>query len=278
MLELGGAVSEPEVVLRPFAPGDEVAVNAGFNQVFGTDRAIGEWGWKFPLEPGGRAIMLALRDDELLAHYAGAPVRFQVDGRVWPAVQIVDVFSTPAGRSRFARRGVWVQTVEAFFAAFGTSGRYPLLFGFPGLRALRLGVLQLGYDALPPQPIASPPPSRGLPAPGLAQRLYRAELARDWEPRLDLLWERVLPASTRWRRFATPTGRCRRLAGRPPPAVPPIPGFPTRVHGPGGIPGAAQRQRRLPLGGAAVGPRPPGRPRARRPPRRPGGGGDRGRA
>ena len=82
-----------------------------------------------------------------------------------------------------------MQTVEAFFAAFGASGRYPLLFGFPGLRALRLGVLQLGYDALPPQPIASlrrPVASRRR---GLRSRLYRAELARDWEPRLDLLWQ-----------------------------------------------------------------------------------------
>ncbi len=187
-------MNEEQVELRPFAPGDEVPVNDAFNRVFGAGRSLAEWSWKFPLVPpadGGRPILLAWRGGELLAQYAGLPTRFQVDGRVWPAVQIVDVFSTPAARSLFSRRGVWVQTVERFFSDVAASGRYPLLFGFPGRRALRLGVLQLGYDAIPPQPITSLRREVGRVELAPRRLLYRAELARDWEPRLDSLWQRV---------------------------------------------------------------------------------------
>jgi hypothetical protein len=180
-----------EVLYRRFREGDEVRLNRAFNEVFRLDRPLAEWGWKFPPVDGGRTIMLALREDELLAHYAGLPCRLQVDGREWPAATIVDVFSTRAARRSFSRRGVWVRTVEEFFAAFGEGGRFALLFGFPGRRALRLGVLQLGYDALEPQPITylCRPVRRRRTRP--VRLLYRAELARDWEPHLDVLWTRV---------------------------------------------------------------------------------------
>jgi hypothetical protein len=135
--------------------------------------------------------MLAERDGELLAHYAAVPVRFQIRDRVWNAGQIVDVFSTRKARGGLTRRGVWVRTVDSFFDAFGRSGRLPLLFGYPSPRALRLGVLQLGYDQMELQPIRYlARRSRGSARRG-RRLLYRAELARDWEPRLDALWQRL---------------------------------------------------------------------------------------
>ena len=179
------------VVFRPYRPGDEDAINHGFNEVFGTSRTLDEWRWKFPPVEGGRPIMLAFSGDELVAHYAGIPVMFHDGARDVPAVQIVDVFSTKAGRRGFSRRGVWVRTVETFFETFGASGRYPLLFGFPGRRALRLGVLQLGYDAMPPQDIAFFRRERGRARTDARRLGYRAELIGDAEPRLDALWRRV---------------------------------------------------------------------------------------
>jgi len=207
-------MSPPEVVFRPYRTGDEEAINRGFNQVFRTSRSLAEWSWKFPAEPGGRPIMLGLHDDEVLAHYASVPVRFHLDGRVWPAVQIVDVYSSRAARKLFSRRGVWVRTVEEFFSTFGASHRYPLLFGFPGRRALRLGVLQLGYDSMPPQPITSLRRGRGRGERRPRGLLYRAELARDWEPRLDRLWAQVraqYPVAV----VRDAERALRRLAGRP---------------------------------------------------------------
>jgi hypothetical protein len=180
------------MAIRPFTEGDEDSVNDGFNRVFRLERSLEEWAWKFPPDDRGRTIMLAEADGELLAHYAGVPVELRLDGRDWPTAQIVDVFSTRAARAAaFGRRGVWVRTVEAFFDHFGRGGRLALLYGFPSPRPLRLGVLQLGYDAVTPQPIVHLHRRVSGRSRRLRSRLYRAEPAADWEPRLDRLWHRV---------------------------------------------------------------------------------------
>ncbi len=202
-----------DVAIRPFADGDEVAVNDAFNEVFSLRRPLEEWLWKFPPAPGGRTIMTAWDGDRLVAHYAGMPVRYQVDGRVWTAAQIGDVFSRPSARRDFTRRGVWVRTVEEFFATFGYGGRLAMLFGFPSPRPLKLGVLQLGYDAMPPQPITSLACDRAVPRTA-ASLLYRAEMARDWEPRLDQLWQRAR-ASYPVTVVRDAEWALRRFAGRP---------------------------------------------------------------
>ena len=184
-------MSGSELVIRPFRAGDEGVVNDGFNGAFRLERSLDEWAWKFPPSPDGRLIMVAEIGGELAAHYAGMPVRFAIDGREWSAAQIVDVYSTRAARRGFTRKGVWVQTVEAFFETFGRSGRVALLYGFPSPRPLRLGVLQLGYDAVEPQPIHYLSRRPAAASASRRRHLYRAELAADWEPRLDELWRRA---------------------------------------------------------------------------------------
>jgi len=184
-------MTEAELVIRPFEPGDEDAVNSGFNETFHLDRSLDEWAWKFPPQPDGRFIMMSEIEGALVAHYSGMPVRFTIDGREWSGAQIVDVFSTRAARRGFTRKGVWVRTVEEFFSTFGESGRANLLYGFPSPRPLRLGVLQLGYDAVEPQPITYLSRVPGEASSSRRRHLYRAELAADWEPRLDDLWQRV---------------------------------------------------------------------------------------
>jgi hypothetical protein len=190
-----GEMTAGDVTIRTFRDGDERRINDGFNAVFGLRRSLEEWAWKFPPDPDGRTIMLAEHDGELLAHYAGAPVRFHLDGHTWPAAQIVDVFSTRNARAAvFGRRGVWVRTVEAFFDGFGRSGRLAVLFGFPSPRPLRLGVLQLGYDAVEPQALTTVERSVVSARRPLRSVAYRAELSPDWDPRLDGLWQRVRSA------------------------------------------------------------------------------------
>lgn len=184
-------MSETELVIRPFRPSDESVINQGFNETFRLERSLEEWAWKFPPQPEGRLIMIAEIDDAMVAHYAGMPLRFTIDGREWNAAQIVDVFSTRAARRGFTRKGVWVRTVEEFFSTFGESGRAAMLYGFPSPRPLRLGVLQLGYDAVEPQPITYLSRTPGEASSSRRRHLYRAELAPDWEPRLNDLWRRV---------------------------------------------------------------------------------------
>ncbi len=126
----------------------------------------------------------------LVAHYAGVPVRFTIDGatgrrpRSWmcsrPGRRAADSPERECGCGRWRRSS----------RPSAESGRASLLYGFPSPRPLRLGVLQLGYDAVEPQPIviSLAPPAR---PPQAVAPFFRAELAADWEPRLDGLWRRV---------------------------------------------------------------------------------------
>lgn len=190
-LDVVQVLNDAGVVIRPFRAGDERSANRAFNEVFGLNRSLDEWSWKFPVAPEGRFIMLAERDGEVVAQYAGLPVTFQIAEKEWMATQIVDVFATRAARGALGRRGVWVRTVDAYFDAFGRSGKAPLLFGFPGPRHRRLGILQLGYDAMEPQAIRYLARTERSGRRGARRLLYRAELGRDWEPRLDGLWMRL---------------------------------------------------------------------------------------
>jgi len=108
-------MSEAELVIRPFQSGDEHVVNNGFNDAFRLDRSLDEWAWKFPPESEGRLIMLAEIEQDLVAHYAGMPLRFTIDGRDWNAAQIVDVYSTRGARRGFTRERVWVRALEEVF-------------------------------------------------------------------------------------------------------------------------------------------------------------------
>ncbi len=206
---------DPEaLVIRPWRPGDEEAINAAFNAVFALERPLEEWRWKFQRSPIPSPIMVAWSGDELLAHYAGVPARFQVGGRVVWAAQIVDVFSTPRARKLFARRGVYIRTAERFFEVFGGPGRFSFIYGFPGRRALRLGILQLGYGAMEPEPVMVWTREAGGGTFRLRRLPYRARPFEPGEAVLDRLWERL-----RWR-YPCAVVRDRewiqrRLSGRP---------------------------------------------------------------
>ncbi len=182
---------EAPLEFRPWRPGDEEAINRGFNQVFGLERSLAEWRWKFQRAGVPSPIMLAWSGDDLLAHYAGIPARFAVDGEIFRAAQIVDVYSTRRARRLFARRGIYVRTVEAFFREFGESRCFPLLYGFPGRRALRLGVLELGYDAMEPEPIWVMERVAGEGRRPWRRYPYTAEAVSPQDPRFDELWQRV---------------------------------------------------------------------------------------
>ncbi len=210
-------MSTEEITIRLFAPGDELAINQGFNRVFGLERTVAEWAWKFPPDPAGRMIMVAEGPDGLLAHYAALPAVFQVDGGRWSGAQIVDVFADHSRRRRPAgerarSKSVFLRTAETFLDHFGGKGPVDFFYGFPGQPHRDQGLSLLAYDDLPTLPLHYMA-RRGASA-GSRRLRYRAERARDWEPRLDDLWERVRTqypvAAVRDASWAL-----RRLAGHP---------------------------------------------------------------
>lgn len=219
-------MSEPPdrepVEIRPYRPGDEAAIEAGFRRVFGVDRPAGEWAWKFPPadEDGGRRVMVALAGGEVVAHVAAQPVRFTVDGRAVLGGHVVDAFSR--SRAGLARRGVFARTVDALFATTCGPGGIAFVYGFPGARHMRLGRRVLGYAEPRPVPyrvkeLAAGPGVGAAPSrwARLRRRLGGLRVEEGLAPAaLDELWDR---AAGRHPVAAVRDG-CRaaeRFAGRP---------------------------------------------------------------
>ncbi|KHD05060.1 hypothetical protein PN36_33935 [Candidatus Thiomargarita nelsonii] len=138
---------KPTFIFRPYQPGDEQAIQAGFSEVFPSYRSLETWHWIYTQNPNGARIMLAWADNgDLAAHYACT-----VQTATWADQQvevglICDVFSTPAYRAfSKGRRGVFVQTIETFVKKWADINQLIMLYGFPSERPFRLGKLLMGY-------------------------------------------------------------------------------------------------------------------------------------
>ena len=183
----GGAVLSVQAAFRfrAYQPGDEVSINHHFNAVFELHRPLSEWGWKFQPEQDGCTILLGVNaKDEIIAQYAVIQTRMQMDGLVFRAGQPVDVFCLRQDGA--TQRRVYPKMVHEFFQRYGNPEHLPLLFGFPGKRALRLGQLKLGYG--------EPVPIRFWQREVTRRRLIWKKRSPQGAPNLDAferLWQRA---------------------------------------------------------------------------------------
>ncbi len=128
----------PALVTRPYRSGDEAAVNRAFNEVFGQQRSLEEWRWKFDPESGGSHIMLIeeTASGEVLAQFTTLFRRFQIGGRPGTGGQSVDDFCRR--RSDLALGRHYTRLMDQFRKAYGESGVLDICYGFPGRRHLDL--------------------------------------------------------------------------------------------------------------------------------------------
>ena len=163
---------------RAYQEGDEAEILRILNEEPDLGCALDEWAWLFPPEEKGRAIIVGERDGEVKAVCAGNPVGVVVDGREWPAVELRKL----ASRDRDDANRI----LDHFIETFASSGRCALTIA-------GLGVVKdasFGFDGAARVALAGL--VRHKPVSGALRRfLYRAEPARDWDPRLDGLWVRV---------------------------------------------------------------------------------------
>jgi hypothetical protein len=136
-----------EVTCRPYRLGDEVAINDGFNRVFGRARSLAEWRWKFALDTTTPWIMVAVDGEgRIVASYSAIVVPMRLGGRPLSVGQPVDVYSVPEVRGTRA----FTTCFETFCAQFGGASDLPLIYGFPGGRHYAMGLKSLRYELLRP--------------------------------------------------------------------------------------------------------------------------------
>jgi hypothetical protein len=127
-----------------------------------------------------------------------------VDGRELAAARIADHLSL-APWDEIAGR-----VVESFFESFAFSGRFPLVVA---CRRSPDDAVPPGFDGSPTRELTALTRDH-VPRLKVRRLWYRAEPARDWEPRLDSLWRRVrqdYPVAV----VRDAEGALRRFAGHP---------------------------------------------------------------
>ncbi len=197
MIREGDAWHDPggRWVIRPYRQGDEDRILELFRRVFGVERSLAQWRWRFEENPAGRCLRLAeTPSGELVGQYAGLPVRVAWGDKTLVFTQIIDVMVDPRFRLGLKRPGLFSALANRFIADYGGLGKVSGGYGFPTPEALRIGQRVAGYIPLHPvvglvlplgRDDASRPTSAGGP-------LLVEEISR-FGDEADTLWESVRP-------------------------------------------------------------------------------------
>lgn len=137
--------STSEPTLRWCTKSDIAMIQALFEESFGQPLSAVHWHWKYGAA-SDRAGMIAVDDGQALAFYGGAPRSILFFGQAAAAIQVGDVMVAPSARGiGVGKRGLFGRMATAFLAEMVGYDRPAIVaFGFPSLRALRLGEL-LGH-------------------------------------------------------------------------------------------------------------------------------------
>ena len=180
---------KPEV--RLYRSGDEVTINDAFNRIFGKQRSVEEWAWKYRADDLHFLIVVAWDGDRLAAHNGGIAAEYPVDGRRILAMQAADTFSLAVSERQPEWRDAWQQVIDHFVeVSVGELGA-SMFYGFTGGRAISHIVARALGNSVPPRRIPLLTRTRRPSGRSPASRLFRARLINDHEPALVRLWERA---------------------------------------------------------------------------------------
>ncbi len=180
--------------IRPYRAGDEGAILELFKRVFGIDRSLEHWRWKFVENPAGQYIRLAQTPSgELVGQYAGLPARMTWGGKRLVLTQIIDVMVDPRFRMGLKRAGLFSALANRFIGDYSGLNKVSGGFGFPTPGALRIGERVAGYTPLHPVVCLVRDLGGGELSLPVRARLYRIQTVERVGRGIDGLWERVRP-------------------------------------------------------------------------------------
>ena len=140
--------------IRAYRNGDEREIVPMFREVFGVERTLEHWHWKFRDCPFGRHLIVEAVTGEgaLQGHYAGYPVPFYSaadGGTEFMSHQIGDTMTRLGVRqSGLGKQGILARISACYYARFGAG--VPFVFGFNTGHIRKLGERYLGYEYIDP--------------------------------------------------------------------------------------------------------------------------------
>ncbi len=145
------------MVIRTYRQGDEERILPMFREIFGVERSLEHWIWKYRDNPFGQ-LSIAIAEDvhgSLAAHFSGYAVPMAAmtsKGRRFISYQGGDTMTHPAFRGAgIGNNSVLARTARCFYKAF-CEGQTPFIYGFNTGVIRKLGERFLGYEYLPEIP------------------------------------------------------------------------------------------------------------------------------
>jgi len=138
-----------DVTIGPYEEGAEAEINDLFNDVFGEQRDLREWAWKFTESPADSRPLIALARSggRIVGHYGAIALRLRYRDREIPIVQSVDNMVHEDFRE--GRDGVYHQAFRRAESSWKEAG-VALAIGFPDRGSYGVHRTLLGYQDLVP--------------------------------------------------------------------------------------------------------------------------------
>lgn len=139
--------------IRNYKPGDEVAICALFEKVFGKPmgktESLRHWRWEFLENPAdGLFVKLAWNKDKLAGQYAASPVQMYADGRDIIAALSHDTMTDP----EYGGSGIFRAAAEAVYSAQNDAGQR-FIYGFPNRNSIHGFIKYLKWQQIMPAPV-----------------------------------------------------------------------------------------------------------------------------
>ena len=167
-----------EFRVREYEAGDEGAILDAFNRVFAavnpefTPRTLEDWRWRFPDNPAGFEIRIAVTEGgDVAGHFAAIAQRMRVEGRAGRFTQGVDNFTDPRFRKSLRRDSLLSFINNTHWELTGGEGpeKNDVAWGLPVKAAWRVGGKLIGYELIRTQleltahvDVVDPEPTEGL--------------------------------------------------------------------------------------------------------------------
>lgn len=136
-----------EPTIRKYQPGDEQGINQLYNTVFGVNRSLDTWRWKYDQLPRAPLKLITVMEDagRIVGQYSSSPLDMVYCGQTVLGTQPMDIAIQDAYRGRQLSKPLfqaWTSMVRASGVAFA--------FGFPNPLHYKVGKNILSYPDVGP--------------------------------------------------------------------------------------------------------------------------------
>ena len=173
--------------VRAYQPGDEIQILELFKRVFGYERSLAHWRWKFLENPAGQQITLAAGDDgSIIGQFAGLPVVAATHRESLLLTQGIDHMVDASMR----RKGIYRAMARHFFQTFVNPTHAIAWFAFPVPANFDIEVKAFGCQGLQQVPnLVWDLSKRELWGPSLRHSWrYRVDHVKRFGAAIDGLW------------------------------------------------------------------------------------------